>query len=433
MIKSIILLIVFLTVSLNAQLAIKGEVIHTMTGEKILNGVIVVRDGKITAIGSSEQVIIPENCRVLSAKVVTPGLIDARSVVGLGGIFNQAKDQDQLERSAPMQPELRAVDAYNSLDPLVEWVRQFGVTTVNTGHAPGMLISGQTMVVKTYGTVVDKSVIEVTKMVVVTLGDSGLTSKGSPGTRGKAIAMLRSEFVRIQNQINARKKAEKAKREAEEKAKAEAKTTGEESEQKAEKAKQSDTAKTHSPRNIRDEILEQVLNREVPLLVYANRHYDILTALRLAKEFNIKIVLDGASEAYLLTEEIKKANVPVIVHPSMWRTFGDKKNLSMENASILQKAGIPIAMQSGYESYVPKTRVVLFEAAIAAVNGLGFDNALKSITIDAAKILGIDSRVGSLEVGKDADIALYDGDPFEYTSHCTAVVIDGKVVSSTSH
>ena len=97
------------------------------------------------------------------------------------------------------------------------------------------------------------------------------------------------------------------------------------------------------------------------------------------------------------------------------------------------QAGVLFAIQSGYESYVPKTRVVLFEAAVAAANGLTFDQALASITINAAKILGVDSRVGSLEVGKDGDVALYDGDPFEYTTHCVGAVIEGKVVSEMVH
>jgi imidazolonepropionase-like amidohydrolase len=123
--------------------------------------------------------------------------------------------------------------------------------------------------------------------------------------------------------------------------------------------------------------------------------------------------------------------VPVIVHPTMTRAFGEHENLSFETASKLVKAGIPVAIQSGYEAYVPKTRVVLWEAAVAAANGLSFDQALRTITIDAAKILGIADRVGSLEVGKDGDVALYDGDPFEYTSHCVGTVIDGRVVSET--
>ncbi len=113
----------------------------------------------------------------------------------------------------------------------------------------------------------------------------------------------------------------------------------------------------------------------------------------------------------------------------MARSVGERENLSFETASKLVEAGIPVAMQSGYEGYVPKTRVVLFEAGMAAANGLSFDQALATITIDAAKILGVANRVGSIEVGKDADLALYDGDPFEYTTHCIGVVIDGNIVS----
>ena len=140
-------------------------------------------------------------------------------------------------------------------------------------------------------------------------------------------------------------------------------------------------------------------------------------------------MLDGAAEAYEVIDQIKDAKVPVIIHPTMYRAGGETENLSFETASKLLAAGIPVALQSGFESYVPKSRLVLFEAAIAAANGLSFDQALGTITIGAARILGIDDRVGSLEVGKDADVALYDGDPFEYTSHCTGVIIEGELVS----
>jgi imidazolonepropionase-like amidohydrolase len=148
-----------------------------------------------------------------------------------------------------------------------------------------------------------------------------------------------------------------------------------------------------------------------------------------AKEFDIRIILDGAAESYLVTDQVKAANVPVILHATMTRPGGEAENLSMETAATLRKAGIPVALQSGYESYVPKTRVVLFEAAVAAANGLSFAEALGTVTIEAARILGMADRVGSLEAGKDADLALFDGDPFEYTSHVTAVLIDGRVVS----
>jgi imidazolonepropionase-like amidohydrolase len=142
------------------------------------------------------------------------------------------------------------------------------------------------------------------------------------------------------------------------------------------------------------------------------------------------MILEGAVEAYLMTDQIKAAGVPVIVHATMRRTGGEGENLTWENAARLKRAGIPVALQSGYEGYVPKVRVVLFEAALVAANGLTFDEALGTITLEAAKILGIEKRVGSIEVGKDADFALYDGDPFEYTSHCIGTVIDGVQVST---
>ncbi|HEU4418089.1 MAG TPA: amidohydrolase family protein [Planctomycetota bacterium] len=169
----------------------------------------------------------------------------------------------------------------------------------------------------------------------------------------------------------------------------------------------------------------QALDGKAPLLITAHRHQDILAALRIGAEFKLKIVLDGAADAHLLLKEIKKSGYPVIVHATMARASEETENLGMETASKLKAAGIPFALQSGYESYVPKTRVVLWEAGVAVGHGLPTDAALKALTIDAAKLLGIDGRVGSLVAGKDADLALFDGDPFEYTTHCVGTVIDG--------
>jgi imidazolonepropionase-like amidohydrolase len=181
------------------------------------------------------------------------------------------------------------------------------------------------------------------------------------------------------------------------------------------------------------ETLARVLKRELPLLITADRAQDIDSALRLAEEFHINVVLDSAAEAYLLIDQIKKANVPVIIHPSMQRAVRERENQSFETAAKLRAAGVLVAMQSGYESYVPKTRVVLFEAAITAANGMTFDQALATITRDAATVLGIGERVGTLEAGKDGDLALFDGDPFEYTTHCTATIIEGELVSDQPH
>ena len=371
--------------SADAQIAVKGEMVYTMAGEAIKNGVVLVRDGKIERVGRFD---VPAGYDVMEAAVVTPGLIDAHTVVGLAGYLNQADDQDQVERSSPMQPELRAIDAYNPREALVEWVRGFGVTTMHTGHGPGVLVSGQTMIVKTVGNDVAEAIMEPAAMVAVTLGNGARASSGSPGTRSKMIAMLRSELLKAQN---------------------------------------------YDPEkgtDLRMAAFKAVLDGDMRMLITVERSHDISTTLRLAEEFDIDIVLDSASEAYLVTDQIKAAGVPVITHPTMARHGGERANATFEAAAHLRDAGIPFALQSGFEAYVPKTRVILFEAGVAAANGLSFEEALASITIDAARLLGVDDRVGSLEVGKDADIALYDGDPFEYTTHAIGVLIDGNVVST---
>ena len=377
-------------------LAIHGRIIHTMAGDSIPDGVVVVTDGRIVAVGPAATLAVPTDARVLRAAVVTPGLIDAHCVVGLAGYLNQDQDQDQLDATEPVQPELRAVDAYNPRERLVEWVRGFGVTTLHTGHAPGALVSGQTMVVKTAGTA---TVLKATAMVAVTLGDAGRAQgdKKAPGTRAKSVAMLRTELA---------KGAEYGRKRAD-----------------------PDVEKRPAP-DLRLDAMARIVAGEWPLLVTADRATDIAAALRMAEEFGIRIVLDSAAESHLLIDRIRAAGVPVILHPTMKRSgAGETENASFETAATLRKAGIPVALQSGYESYVPKTRVVLFEAGVASANGLSVQEALATITIDAARILGVADRIGSIEPGKDADLALFDGDPFEYTTHCTGVIIDGAVVA----
>jgi imidazolonepropionase-like amidohydrolase len=381
-----------------AQVAVRGEIVYTMAGSPLKDGVVLIKEGKIDKVGAASGVTIPTGYRTLVAKVVTPGLIDAHTVVGLSGYTNQPQDQDQLEPSGPIQPELRAIDAYNPEERLVAWVRGFGITTIHTGHAPGAIVSGQTMVVKTRGKDVDAAVVVPEAMLAATLGNAARVSEEgkSPGTRAKMVAMLRGELVKAQEYLKKQEAPEKGK---------------------------------ESERNLRLEALARVLKGEIPLMVTAHRAQDILSALRLQSEFKIRLVLDGAAEAYLVLDAIKKARVSIIIHPTMSRSQGDQENPSIETPSALKKAGIPFALQSGFESYVPKTRVVLFEAAVAAANGLTVEEALGSITTDAAHLLGVEKRVGSLEAGKDGDVALFDGDPFDYTSHCIGTIIEGEVVS----
>jgi len=389
-----------------AQVAIKAKTLHTMAGPPITDGVVIIQDGKITAVGPAATTPIPDGLRVLEAAIATPGLIDARCTIGVSGLLNQKQDQDQIERSAPIQPELRAIDAYNPLDPLVGYVRSFGITTINTGHAPGELISGQTALIKLRGTTVDEAVIMAVSGVAATLGPSAQRDS-APGTRAKMVSMLREQLIKARDYQKSLDKA-------------------------AQPSAPGTDAKPAEPpaRDLRLELLAQLLRGEIPLLISANRAQDIASVLRLKEEFGtLRLVLDSGSEAYLLTAELKAAGVPVILHPTMVRAFGEMENMSIETASKLRAAGIDVAIQGGFESYVPKARIVLFEAAIAAANGLSFEEALATITITPARILGVADRIGSLEVGKDGDIALYNGDPFEYTTHCIAVIISGEVMS----
>lgn len=385
-----------------AQVAVKGKTVYTMAGDVIQDGVILVKGARIEAVGRIDSLRIPDGYQVLSAEVVTPGLIDAHSVVGLAGILNQTQDQEQLEKSSPVQPELRAIDGFNPLDPLVDWVRRFGVTTIHTGHAPRALISGQTMIVKTHPPSLERALINPDAMIAATLGPNALSGSESksPGTVPKAVAMLRAELIEARDYMENRRLE--------------------------------DTEKRPS-RNLRLESLSRVFDGIQPLLVSVNRHQDILAALRVAAEFDLRIVLDGVADAPLVMDEILQSKFPVIVHPTMARAGGERENLSFETAAKLKESGIQFALQSSYEPYVPKTRVVLFEAAVAAANGLSFRDALASITINAATVLGISDRVGSLEKGKDADIALYNGDPFEYTTHCVGVVVSGIVTDTEPH
>jgi imidazolonepropionase-like amidohydrolase len=373
---------------------IQAETLFTMTGPPVKDGFVLIRGNKITGVGVANQ--MPPNLPVIKVKVLTPGFIDAHSVVGLTGVLNIPHDQDQLEKSSPMQPELRALDAYHPKDPLIEWVRGLGVTTLHTGHGPGALISGQTMVIKTHGRSVDQDVIKPLAMVAVTLADSGRSRSGkAPGTRAKSVAMLREKLLEARDYAANRERDPDA------------------------------------PIDLGLDVMAQVLRGDVPLLVTAHRAHDLSSALRVAEEFGIQVVLDGAAEAYLMLPRLKQAGVWVLPHPAMSRTRGDLENGTMELAKLLSDAKVSFAMQSGFESYVPKTRVVLWEAGISVMHGLSREEALYALTANAAKMLGIDGRVGVLRAGMDADLALFDGDPFEYTTHCVGTYIDGVAYTNT--
>lgn len=407
----------------DGDLLVYGDVIHTMQDGKlntITDGVVYIEDGVILAVGPVDGTAIPKKAmETRRAAVVVPGLIDPRSTAGLTGIYNQPQDQDIIENSKPIQPELRALDAYNGRDQLVGFLRSKGITTLHTGHASGEAMSGQLFVVKTREGNVGDNVLVETSAVSATLAPSALNGGRGPGTRAKLAMILRDELIDAQ-EYRAKVEAWQAKKDAFDG------HTPAEGEDEADAPK--DPGDPPS-RDLRMEALSAVLAGDVPLLVTANKAQDIDTALRLAEEFGFTLWLDSGAEAYLMADALKEANVPVFLHPTMARPWGDMENMSWTTAGELADAGLTVMTQSGYEGYVPKVRVVLFEAAIAAVHGWGVERAMAGLTITPARVLGIDDRVGSIEVGKDGDLALYDGDPFEYITRCVGTVIEGEVVS----
>ncbi|MBK8495704.1 MAG: amidohydrolase family protein [Chitinophagaceae bacterium] len=375
------------------QTAIKAEMVYTVSGSPIRNGVVLVKNGKIENIGTNLS--IPAGYTIYETKVLTPGFVDARSLVGISGALNIPTDQDQLEKSGPIQPDLRAIDAYNPEETLVKVIRDYGVTTIHTGHGVGALVSGQTMIAKTKAGTVETVTIKPLSMLAMTIGPSVSGNFTSPGTKAKQMAMIRTELLKAQ----------------------------------AYQKKQSDKDISKRPAaDLKLDALVKLLNGEIKALITANSSVDIMSAIRLAKEFKLKLVLNGAAEAYRLIPEIKNANAEIILHATMARNGGDMVNMNMESASLLTKAGITVSIETGYEAYVPKTRILLFEAAQAMVFGLGFDDALKAITLNPARLLGIADKVGSIEKGKDADLVLFNGDPFEYLSKVCGVMIDGVMV-----
>jgi imidazolonepropionase-like amidohydrolase len=185
--------------------------------------------------------------------------------------------------------------------------------------------------------------------------------------------------------------------------------------------------------NLKMESLRAVLDHKVSALFAAQKADDLMTALRMINEFHLDGKLALGAEAYLIADQIAAAKIPLILHPTMQHAESmETINSYLGSGAVLADAGIPIAIGSGAEGYVPKTRVVRQEAAMAMVYGLGRDAALKAITLDAARILGIDGQYGSLEPGKIGDVVLYDGDPFEYSTHVVAVLVDGKLVYDRS-
>ena len=366
------------------QTWIYAERLHFGNGKDVTGGKVVVEKGRILDVVTElKEELFPKDVAVYHATDVSPGLIDAFTCAGLSGAWNIPADQDQDEGGDANQADIRVYDGFNSNEPLLEFLRSNGITMIHTTPGRTTPVAGRTGVFRTLGRTTEEAAIVPTFGLLVNLGESA-KGRGS-NTRMGLANQVRKAFAEAQN-----KKGTGAKHEA----------------------------------------LAAALDGKLKVIFAANRADDIRTALRIAEEFKLKPILALGTESWMLADELAKANVPVIVHPTMQRVGGsmETNNTLLATAAILQKAGVTVLMGSSFEGYVPKNRNLRGEAAMAAVNGLGHANAMKMITLDAAKLLGIDKTHGSIEVGKVADLVLYDGDPFEHATHVTHTIMAGKLV-----
>jgi len=355
--------------------------------------VIVVRDGKIAFIGSEAPRDLPADAIKLEAAVVTPGLIDARTTLGLSGLITADDDRDEL--GGPNQAHLRAIDAFNLREPMLVHALRSGVTVVQSGPGKANSIGGQAGIFKTHASFTKEATLRFPSGVVFSLTESAKTTYGKdskfPSTRMANVGLIRQALVDGEHYARS--------------------LEGEEP----------------PDRDLTKEALALVLEKKVPALISAERVDEIATAMRIAAEFGLQWALVGATDLHLLMDRIAGASAPVLLGPPGDALFETDPNNFLMVPAGLRKRNVPFALVSGDDESAP--RVSLIEQARRAVRGgLSVDEALAAITIEPARILGIDHQVGSVEVGKDADLVVYDGDPFSYATRVVAVLVDGAVV-----
>ncbi|NPV43909.1 MAG: amidohydrolase [Firmicutes bacterium] len=384
------------------MLALKNGRVLTMAGKDFEKATILVENGKILDVGS--RVTIPEGAEVIdvSGMVVMPGIIDAHAHLGIyeEGIGDEGEDTNEM--TDPVTPHLRAIDAVNPEDKGFEDARENGITAVLTGPGSANVIGGEQIVIKTAGRVVDSMVVKNPAGLKVAFGENPKrvyqAQKKTPSTRMATAALLRENLVKAQNYM---KKLERGKEDPD---------------------KEPD-------RDLKMESLVRVLKGEIPLRAHAHRADDIMTAVRIAEEFNVKIVIEHCTEGHKIADELAKRGIPAVVGPSLTaRVKVELKDRTFKTPGILAKAGVTVALMTDHP--VIPVHYLPLSAALAVRDGMDEEEALKAITINPARICGVDDRLGSLEKGKDADIVVFDRWPLDVNARTKLVIIDGKIVHS---
>lgn len=383
-----------------SSIVIKNARLYTMTDLGLIKGEILVVDGKIKEIG--ETVKVPAGARVINARsrVVTPGLIDAHCHIGMMEDSIGFEGNDVNEAIAPNTAQVRGIDGFNPMDKTVKEALAGGVISVATGPGSANVIGGTFFAAKLHGDCVDDMILKDPIAMKCAFGENPKRvysgQRKMPSTRMGTAAVLREALVAAANYL---KKKEEAEAEG----------------------------KPAPDRNLTHEAMILVLKKEIPLKAHAHRADDIFTSIRIAKEFDVNLTMEHCTEGHLVAEKLAKHGYPAIVGPSFGaRSKFELKEKGFHTPGALAAAGIKVAICT--DSPVVPLESLPLMAGMAVAEGMDEWEAMKAITINAAEIIGIDDRVGSLAVGKDGDLVIWNKHPFENGAKPTVVIVEGEVV-----
>lgn len=387
-------------------MAIMVVIIHgnikTMEQQDYTDGYLCIEEGKISAVGpmtefQEKQWLMGKEVQVIHAKgnLVMPGIIEAHCHMGITEEKKGMEGDDCNENVNPITPYLRAIDAINPMDAAFDDALRAGITGAMIGPGSSNVVGGQFAFLKTHGRCIDKMIVKAPAAMKVAFGENPKVNfsgqNTSPSTRMAIASMLREELT---------------------KAKSYQKKRNENPDQEP---------------DFRYECWLPVLERKIPLKAHAHRADDILTAIRIAREFRLRMTLDHCSEGHLILAELKEAGVPAIVGPDMAsRNKIEVQNMAFKTAGLLSQAGILTAITTDHP--VSRIQFLPICAGLAVKAGMAMEEGLKAITIHAARICGVDDRTGSLAVGKDGDVAIFSGNPMEVFTRTLCTIIEGKIV-----
>lgn len=382
---------------------IKNANLVTMDTENYVQGTVVVKDGKVLEASSKVDIAKYKGFEVIDAqgKLVTPGLVDPHCHIGVMEEGIRFEGNDTNEMSGPIYPELRGIDSVYVKDMAFEYTYKAGITTVNTGPGSANVIGGTFCAMKTFGETVDEMIIKEETCMKMALGENPKRVYGSsnknPGTRMASAALMR-EWLFKAREYHKKYMAWQ---------------------NKEEDAKEPPfDMKLHSLMRVFDGMLVKI---------HAHRADDIMTAVRIIKEFNLNATIDHATEAYLIPKQMKDDNVRLIIGPTLGMASKyELVNKSFKSAKVLEDNDIDFSIMTDHPVITLDTTLV--QAALFVKEGLSEHKALEALTIASARLNGIEDRVGSLAPGKDADLVIWDGPLFDIMTRPSLVMIDGEVV-----